>query len=152
MDIIPLLFSVMNWGEFGQARYTETVPANEKLRIPISIPAGRWWLVFRYRFGDITANNLNFRFDGVRNYFEQNIMIGNELINFTTWCCPYIGISGQDAAIVVENTAATTQTFEMVLDFVVIDDEIAGRIREFLYKKREEFREEVTSQQGTGGA
>jgi len=144
---IPLLFSIMNWGEFGQIRYTATLTANQRLRIPINVPAGRWWLVSRYRFGNITANNLNFRFDGVRNYFEQNVLIGNELINFTTWCCPFIAISGNNAVIVVENTAATPQIFEMVMDFIVIDDEISGRIREFLYGKREEFRGEVTSQQ-----
>jgi len=149
---IPLIFSIMNWGEFGQIRYTETLAANQRLRIPLTVPAGRWWLVYRYRFGNITANQLNFRFDGVRNYFEQNINIGNELINFTTWCCPFIAISGVEGAIVVENTAATAQTFEMVMDFIVIDDEISGRIREFLYGKREVFRGEVTSQAGTGGA
>ncbi len=147
-----LIFGLENYGEFGQTRYRATLSAGEKRRIPLLVPAGRRWLVFRYRMGDITADVINFRFDGVRNYFEQNILIGTELLNHTTWPKPYISISGVDAVIVVENTSGQDADFSMVLDFVVIDDEIAGKIRELIYAEREKTRGKITSQAGTGGA
>ena len=147
-----LIFGLENWGEYGAKRFSATLQPNEKRRIPLLVPGGRRWLVFRYRFGDITANVLNFRFDGVRNYFEQDILITTELLNHTTWPKPYISISGVDATIVVENTDNVERDFSMVLDFIVLDDEIAGRIRELIYAEREKFRGKVTSQAGTGGA
>ena len=39
----------------------------------------------------------------------------------------------------------------MVLDFIVLDDEIQGKIRELIYANREVFRGEITKQAGTGG-
>lgn len=147
-----LIFGLENYGEFGQIRYRATLSAGEKRRIPLIVPSGRRWLVFRYRFGDITADVINFRFDGVRNYFEQNILIGTELLNFVVEPQPYISISGVDAVIVVENTSGQDADFSIVLDFIVLDDEIAGRIRELIYAEREKFRAKVTSKAGTGGA
>jgi len=146
------IFGLENWGEFGMRRFQATLSAGEKRRIPIVVPAGRRYLVFRFRMGDITADTINFRFDGVRNYFEQNILIGTELLNHTTWTKPYISISGVNGAIVVENTDAVERDFSIVLDFIVLTDEIQGRIRELIYAEREKFRGKVTSQAGTGGA
>ena len=140
-------YALENWGEFGQKRYTATLSAGEKRRIPLVIPAGRWWVVFKYRFGDITADFINFRFDGVRNYFEQDILIGTELLNFVIEPLPYIVISGVNGAIVLENTGTQDQYFSIVLDFYVIDDEIKGRIRELVLAEREKFRGEVTQLQ-----
>ena len=145
-------FALENWGEFGQKRYTATLSAGEKRRIPLVVPAGRWWVVFKYRFGDIQTDLINFRFDGIRNYFEENILIGAELLNFVIEPKPYIVISGENGVIVVENTDNISRDFSIVLDFYVIDDEIKGRIRELISEKREKFRGEVTSQAGTGGA
>lgn len=142
-----LLFGFENWGEFGQIRYQATLLAGERRRIPLIVPAGRWWIVFKYRFGDITANIINFRFDGVRNYFEQDILIGTELLSFVVEPKPYIVISGVDGAIVVENTSAQDANFSIVLDLIVIDDEIKGRIRELILAEREKFRGEITQLQ-----
>ncbi len=147
-----LLFGLQRWGEFGQIRYRATLTAGEKRRIPLVVPGGRWWLVFRYRMGDITADILNFRFDNVRNYFEQDILIGTELLNHTVWPKPYISISGDSGAIVVENTSDQDANFSIVLDFIIIDDEIAGRIRELILLDRDVFRAQGTKLQGTGGA
>ena len=147
-----LIFGLENYGEFGQTRYTATLSAGEKRRIPLLVPAGRRWIVFKYRFGDITANTINFNFDGVRNYFEQNILITTELLNFVVEPQPYLSVSGDSAAIVVENTDNVERDFSMVLDFIVLDDEIAGRIREVIYAEREKTRGKITSQAGTGGA
>ncbi len=147
-----LFFGLENWGEFGQKRYQATLAAGEKRRIPLIVPAGRRWVVFKYRFGDITADTINFRFDGVRNYFEQDILVGTELLNFVVEPKPYIVVSGVDGAIVVENTDNVERDFSIVLDFYVIDDEIKGRIRELLLGEREKFRGEVTKQAGTRGA
>ena len=151
-DDLPLLFGLESWGEYGARRFQATLQPGEKRRIPIAVPGGRRYLVFRYRFGDITADTINFRFDGVRNYFEQDILIGTELLNHTTWPQPYISISGVDGAIVIENTAATDQDFSIVLDFYLLDNEIQGRIRELLLREREKFRGDITKQAGTGGA
>jgi len=152
MDKETLFFSLSNWGEFGMRRFTATLQPNEKRRIPMIVPAGRRWVVFKYRFGDITADVINFRFDGVRNYFEQEILIGDELINFIIEPKPYIVVSGVNGLIVVENTDVVQRDFSIVLDFYLIDDEIQGRIREFILGSRGEFRGEVTKQAGTGGA
>ena len=146
------IFGLENYGEFGMRRFQATLSAGEKRRIPLLVPAGRRWLVFRYRMGDITADIINFNFNGVRNYFEQNILIGTELLNHTTWPKPYISISGVDAVIVVENTSGQDAEFSIVLDFIVLDDEIAGKIRELIYAEREKTRGKITSQAGTGGA
>ena len=151
MDKDILFFSLANYGEFGQIRYQATLTAGEKRRIPLLVPAGRRWIVFKYRFGDITADIINFRFDGVRNYFEQDILIGTELLNFVIEPLPYLSISGVDAVIVVWNTSGQDAYFSIVLDFYIITDEVAGRIREFILGSREEFKEEVTSQASTGG-
>ena len=147
-----LIFGLENFGQFGEKRYTATLVAGEKRRIPLVCPAGRWWLVFKYRFGDITADVINFRFDGVRNYFEENILIGTDLLNFVVEPLPYISVSGTSGAIVVENTDIVARDFSIVLDFVVMDNELAGRIRELIYTERKKFRGEVTGQAGTGGA
>ena len=147
-----LIFGLQRWGEFGQIRYRETLTAGEKKRIPLVIPRGRWWLVFRYRFGDINADIINFRFDNCRGYFEQDILIGTELLNNTTWPKPYLSISGTSGAIVVENTSDQDANFSIVLDFIIIDDEIAGKIRGMIYADREIFRGMITKLAGTGGA
>ena len=152
MDKEELFFAISHWGEFGQKRYTATLSIGEKRRISLVVPRGRWWLVFRYRFGDIQADVINFRFDNVRNYFEQDILIGTELLNHTVWPKPYISISGDSGAIVVENIDTVNRDFSIVLDFIIIDDEIAGRMRELIISDREKFRGEVTEQAGTGGA
>lgn len=146
-DELPLLFGLESWGEYGMRRFQATLSAGEKRRIPLLVPSGRRWLVFRFRIGDITADTINFRFDGVRNYFEQNILIGTELLNHTTWTKPYISISGVDSAIVVENTSAVERDFSIVLDFIVLTDEIAGRIRELILAEREDFRKLITQLQ-----
>lgn len=147
-----LLFGLQKWGEYGMRRFSCTLQPNEKRRIPIIIPSGRWWLVYRYRFGDIVTDTLDFRFDSVRNYFEEDIRITTELLNDTTWPKPYISISGTSAAIVITNTTAVERDFSIVLDFIVIDNEIMGHIRELILAEREKFRGKVTEQVGTGGA
>jgi len=152
MDKESLFFAISNWGEYGVKRFSATLQPNEKRRIPILIPAGRRWLVFKYRFGDVIADVFNFNFDGIRNYFEQNILITTELLNFVVEPQPYLSISGVDAVIAIENTDIVARDFSIVLDFIVLDDEIQGRIRELIYAKREVFRGEITSQAGTGGA
>jgi len=147
-----LIFGLQNWGEFGQIRFQATLSANETRRIPILVPAGRWYVVFKYRFGDVTADVINFKFENVRNYYEQNILIGTELLNFVIEPKPYIVVSGVDGLIVVQNTSAVERDFSIVLDFYLIDDEIQGRIREFILSSREQGRGNITKLLGTGGA
>lgn len=142
-----LIFGLEHYGEFGQKRFTATLAAGEKRRILIVVPGGRWYLVFRYRFGDVTADVINFRFDHVRNYFEENILIGTELLNDPVEPKPYISISGNDGAMVVENTDTEERDFSIVLDFIVLDNEVAGKIRELIFGKREEFRGKIVQQQ-----
>lgn len=142
-----LLFSLLKWGEFGQKRYTATLTAGEKQTIPLVVPAGRWWLVFKYRIGDIAADVFNFRFNHIRNYFEEDILLGMEHINHTISPQPYLSISGEDGTIVIENTDIISRDFSIVLDFVVMDDEIAGRIREMILGEREAFRKLITELQ-----
>ena len=153
MDKEALFFAISRWGEFGQIRYQVSLDPREKRRITLNVPRGRWWCIFKYRFGDIQPDQVNFRFDGVRNYFEQNILIGTELLNWVVEPKPYIVVSGSGGAIVVENINTTLERdFSIVLDFYVIDNEIQGRLRELILGKREEFRGEVTKLAGTGGA
>ncbi len=124
-----MLFSLSQFGEFGQKRYQVTIQGGETRRIPLLVPNGRWWLVYEYRFGDITADVINFRFNNVRNYFEENILIGTELLNEPTFPKPYIAISGKEGEIVVENTNTSEEDFSIVLDFVLMDKETAGKVR-----------------------
>lgn len=152
MDKETLFFSLANWGEFGQKRYQATLAAGEKRTIPLIVPAGRWWVIFKYRFGDITADVIQFRFDNIRNYFEEDILIGTELLNFVVEPKPYLVASGHNGTIVVWNTDIVERDFSIVLDFYVIDNEIQGRIREFVLGSREEFRGKITEQARTGGA
>jgi len=147
MDKDILLFALSNWGEFGQRRFSCTLAAGEKRRIPLLVPGGRRWVIFKYRFGDIAADIINFRFDGVRNYFEQDILIGTELLNFVVEPLPYIVVSGVDGVIVVENTSGQDADFSIVLDFYLLDDEIQGRIRELILADREDFRKIITQLQ-----
>ena len=147
VDELPLLFGLENWGEFGMIRYQAELNPGEKRRIPLIVPGGRRWLVFQFRLGDMTADVINFRFDGVRNYFEQNILIGTELLNHPTWPKPFISISGVDGTIVVENTDNVARDFSIVLDFYLLDDEIEGRIRELILAEREDFRKIITQLQ-----
>jgi len=147
-----LFFGLQRWGEYGMRRFRATLAAGEKRTIPIIVPAGRWYVIFRYRMGDITANAINFRFDNVRNYFEQDILIGTELLNHTTWPKPYLVASGTNGAIIVENTDNVERDFSIVLDFYVIDNEIQGRIRELILSDREKLRGQITKLAGTGGA
>ncbi len=152
MDKETLFFSLSNWGEYGAIRYTANLDPGEKRTIPLVVPQGRVWLVYRYRFGDITANTINFRFDNVRNYFEQNILITTELLNHTTWPKPYISVIGSAGSINIWNTDAVARDFSIVLDFYIITDEVAGKIRELVLGSREEFKSKIASQASTGGA
>ena len=152
MDNTKIFFALSHWGEFGQIRYQEALVANEQKRITLNVPAGRKWAIIKYRFGDITADTLDFRFDGILNYFEQNILIGAELLSWVVEPEPYLVAIGTSGSIVVTNTTDDEQDFSIVLDFYVIDDEIQGKVREFVYANREGFREKVTKQAGTGGA
>ncbi len=152
MDNEKLYFAISGWGEFGQIRFQETLAANEQKRITLNVPAGRKWVVFKYRFGDIVADALNFRFDNILNYFEQDILIGTELLNFVVEPEPFLVVIGDSGSMVVTNTTAISKDFSIVLDFYIIDDEIQGRIREVVLADRERFRAEVTKQAGTGGA
>jgi len=142
-----LLFSLNKWGEFGQRRYTATLSAGEKRRIAITVPRGRWWLVFKYRIGDIAFDVLNFRFNAIRNYFEQDILLGVEHVNHTIWCKPYLSISGGNGEMIVENTDTVPRDFSIVLDFIVMTDEISGRIREIILGQREDFKKIITQLQ-----
>ncbi len=152
MDKEALFFAISRWGEFGMIRYQATLAAGEKRRIPLVVPSGRTWAIFKYRMGDIQADTLNFRFDNVRNYFEQNILIGTELLNWVIEPHPPIVAIGTNGAIVVENTDAVERDFSIVLDFYILTDEIQGKIREMILTSREEERGRVTKQAGTGGA
>ena len=152
MNTGKIFFALSHWGEFGEIRYRETLAANEQKRITLNVPAGRKWVIIKYKFGDITADVLNFRFDGILNYFEQNILIGAELLTWVVEPEPYLVAVGNSGSIVVTNTTAAEQDFSIVLDFYVIDDEIQGKVREFVYADREGFRGGVTKQAGTGGA
>ena len=147
-----LIFGLNRWGEFGQRRIRESLIVGEKKRIPIIVPRGSWMCIIKWRFGDINANVLNFRFDGCRNAWEQDILIGTELLNFITEPLPYIVFSGDNGAIIISNTSALAQDFEMVYDFYLINNEIAGKIREMIYADREKFRGDITKLASTGGA
>ncbi len=152
MDKDILFFSIANYGEFGQRRIRETLNVAEKRRIPFVVPSGSTMCIVKWRFGDIAANTINFRFDSCRNVWEQDILIGTELLNFITEPEPYVIAIGGSGAIVVENIDIVARDFEMVYDFYLINNEIQGRIREFVYAEREIFRGMITKQAGTGGA
>ena len=124
-----LLFSLSEFGEFGKKRYRATLQAGEILRIPLLVPNGRWWLVYEYRFGDVVADQILFRFNNIRNYFEENILIGTELLNDPIYPKPYLAVSGNQGEIVVENTDDVERAFSIVLLFVLMDKETAGKVR-----------------------
>ena len=151
MDKHTLLYSLNRWGEFGMRRFQAVLNPGEKRTIPITVPAGRYYVVTKIRFGDIIADTINFRFDNCRGYFERDILIGTELLNFPTEPEPYIVISGT-GKMVVWNTDTVERDFSIVLDFIVLDNEIQGKIRELILAEREKFRGKVTGQAGTGGA
>ncbi len=152
MDKESLFFAISHWGEFGQIRYQAALSAGEVRRIPIVVPSGRHWVIVKYRFGDIQADVINFTFEDVRNYFEQNILIGTELLNFVVEPHPPLVAIGSSGEIVVENTDVVARDFSIVLDFVVLTDEIDGHIRELVLGSREKARGAVTKLAGTGGA
>ena len=142
-----LLYALSKWGEFSQIRFRATLAAGEQRRIPIVVPAGKTYYIFTYKFGDITADVINFRFSGVLNYYEQNILIGTELLNFDVEPEPYIAVKGSSGAIVVENTDAVERDFSMVLDCILISDELAEGVRKDIIGNRE-----VARGSFTGGA
>lgn len=152
MDKETLFFAISRWGEFGQIRYQANLNPSEKRTIPIVVPSGRKWIIFKYRMGDIAADTIQFRFDNLLNYFEQDILIGTELLNWVIEPNPPLVAVGSAGSIVVWNTDTVSRDFSIVLDFYVLTDEIAGRIRELIYADRENFRALITKLQGTGGA
>ncbi len=124
-----LLFSLSQFGEFGQKRYRATLAAGETQRIPLLVQNGRWWLVYEIRFGDIVADQILFRFNNIRNYYEENILIGTELLNDPILPKPYLRVSGKQGEIVVENTDDQERAFSIVLLFILMDKETAGKVR-----------------------
>ena len=138
------IFGLEKWGEFGQIRYHGALGANENIRIPIVVPAGKTYYILKYRFGDITADVLNFRFSGVLNYYEQNILIGTELLNDVVDPEPYIAVKGSSGAVVFENTDAVERDYSIVLDYIIISDEIAEGVRKEIIGKREVSRGSIT--------
>ena len=134
-----LFFGLFQFGEYGQKSYTATLQAGEIIRIPLIVPEGRWWLVFKYRFGDITVDQLNFRFNNIRNYYEENILIGTEHLNHPIEPKPYLSISGNQGEIIVENTDVIAQNFSIVLEFVLMDKETAGKVRKMAKERWEKL-------------
>jgi len=139
-----LSYALANWGEFGQIRYNGTLAANEQRRIPIVVPAGKTYYIIKYRFGNITADTVFFRFSGVLNYFEQNILVGAELLSWVVEPEPYIAVKGSSGAIIFTNNTALERNFSIVLDYIIISDEIAEGIRETIIGKREVARGSIT--------
>jgi len=147
-----LEFSLGNWGEFGQIRYCGNLTANQQLRIPIVVPSGKTYYIFKYRFGDMTADTVYFRFSGVLNYYEQNILVGTELLTWVVEPQPYIAIKGSSGSIIFINNTAVSRDYSIVLDYIIISDEIAEDVRAEIIGRREIARGKITSSAGTGGA
>lgn len=114
-------------GEFGQNRIRETITAGTTSRFTIPAPTDRGMYIFRYRFGNVTANALNFKFDNVENMIEKNILIGTELLNFDTRPFPFILCRDSDSSIVVQNTSTQDVVFEMVYDYILVHREAVER-------------------------
>ena len=118
--------------EFGQERIRESIAANSKVRITITAPTDRVMFIFRYRFGDFTANVINFRWNNVENIVEKDILIGTELLNFDTRPMPLILVRNSEGRIMVNNTSAQAETFEMVYDYVLVHKESVERFSQII--------------------
>lgn len=114
-------------GEFGQKRIREDIVAGTTSRFNITAPTDRNMFIFRYRFGDITANALNFKWNNAENVVEQNILIGSELLNFDVRPYPFILCRNGGSSVIVQNTSGQDVTFEMVYDYILVHKESIER-------------------------
>ncbi len=117
--------------EFDVYRIRQEIAAGAKVRIRIPGSANKIMFIYEYRYGDLTANAFNMRFDGCRNVVERDLNVGTEQLNHITRPFPFIIIKETGASIVVENTGATAN-FEMSLYFFVTIKEFVDRIEKYI--------------------
>jgi len=108
--------------EFGQYRIQDTIAAGAISRYALPVPYNRVWFIYRYKFGNITVNVLNFRWNSTRCARETTVLLGTEHTNFDNRPFPYLIAKGTSGQVVVTNTAATAQVFEMTISYCQIDE------------------------------
>lgn len=134
MTIANLQEIIASHGElfnFGVYRIRQEIAAGAKVRIPIPGYVNKIMFIYEYRFGDLTANAFNMRFDGARNVVERDLNVGTEQLNHVTKPFPFIIIKEIGASIVVENTGATAE-FQMSLYYFTTLKEFLERIEKYI--------------------
>ncbi|MFH1364943.1 MAG: hypothetical protein ABIH52_04820 [Candidatus Aenigmatarchaeota archaeon] len=138
MSVIELPEIVASHGElfeFGTYRIREYVTAGKKTRIAIPGYTNKIMFIYEFKFGDLTANAFNFRWDLARNVVERDLLLGDEQINFVTRPFPLIIIKEKGAAIFVENTSGQDAYFEMSFDYFLTVKEFVERLEKFVHWK-----------------
>lgn len=103
--------------EFGQERIRQVITAGSNVSIPIVVGSNKIRFIYEFKFGNITANVINFRWDNVRNAVERNLLLGTEQLNFTNRPFPYLIIKEGRGYVVVQNIGGQDVTFEMTIDY-----------------------------------
>ena len=89
---------------------------------------------------------------GLSDYAKTGTMLNANISKSLLLACFISGSPFHDGAVIISNTSAVAQDFEMVYDFYLINNEIQGRIRELIISDREKFRGDITKLASTGGA
>lgn len=135
MTIVELPEIIASHGElfnFGSERIQQNIAAGQIARIPIAVGHNKIRVIYEYKFGNITVNVLNFRWDNIRNAIERNLLLGTEQINFPVRPFPFLIVKEGNGFVVVQNTAATAQVFEMTIEYFETIKEFIERLEKYL--------------------
>jgi hypothetical protein len=132
VELPEIMFSYVEMAEFTQYRIRQDIAAGAKASIAVPVPYNRVWFIYRYKFGDIVADVLNFRWNGIRNARTNMVLLGAEHTNFDTIPMPYLIAKGTSGQVVVTNTDTVERTFEMTLDICSIDEMMMPKLKSML--------------------
>lgn len=132
VELKEVVFSHAEMAEFTQYRIHQIITAGDKVSITLPVPYNRIWFIYRYKFGDITVNVLNFNWQGVRNARENVVLLGTEHTNFDTRPVPFLIAKGTSGKVTVENTSGQDSVFEMTLDVCEIHENMVKELQKML--------------------
>lgn len=106
---------------FKQVKVTKSLTAGQLYEHNFNIPAGKIAFLTKVKYGDITEDKIDVRYEGF-NVGNASVRIDHELLSFETKFFPWIGMTSKSGKAVLKNNDTATQNFNAVYDFIQLSE------------------------------